>query len=114
MINDEFDELNREAPDAGEEIPPEEARRDVDPRRDADPPANPPPDAMRLLLEGVCNLTRNQANKVIDEGYDSLPEFIYWAHGDVKAWCTGKTKLPPTRGGCLFDDPKIKNIEALA
>ena len=85
MINDEFDELNREEPNAGEDIPPEEVHRDADPRRDADPPTNPPPDAMRLLLEGVCNLTRNQANKVIDEGYDSLPEFIYWSHGDVKA-----------------------------
>ena len=96
MINDEFDELNREEPNAGEDIPPEEACRDADPRRDADPPAILAPDAMRLLLEGVCNLTRNQANKVIDEGYDSLPEFIYWSHGDIKAWCTGKIKLPPT------------------
>ena len=89
-------------------------RRDAAPRRDEDPPVEVPPDAMRLLLEGFYNITRIQATKVIDEGYDSLTEFIYWYHEDVKAWCTGKTKLSPTRGGCSFGDPKIKNIQALA
>ena len=68
---------------------------------------------MRLPLGGVFNLMRNQASKVIDEGYDSLPEFIYWSHEDVKVYCTGKTKLPLTRGGYSFGDHKIKNIQVL-
>ena len=92
MINDEN---NIGDPRAGDDIPPEEARRDPiprhddpDPRREAAPLASPivalPPDAMRLLLKGFCNLTRYQTNKVIEEGHGSLPEFIHWAHEDVK------------------------------
>ena len=69
---------------------------------------------MYLLLEGIYRLTINQANKVINEGYNSLPKFIYWSHEDVRRWCVEKTKLPPTRGGCSFGNPRIKNTQVLA
>ena len=70
MINNEH---NIEDPRAGDDIPSKEALHDPNPRRDdpdprhetappaapiASPVAAPPPDAMLLLLEGVCNLIR--------------------------------------------------------
>ena len=42
-----------------------------------------PPITLWLLLEEVYRFTTNQADKVIEEGYDSITEFIYWCHEDI-------------------------------
>ena len=46
-----------------------------------------PPIKLRLLLEEVCRFTMNQADKVIEEGYELITEFIYWVHEVIRSWC---------------------------
>lgn len=80
---------------------------------DALPPL-PPPVTFLAVLTTVLRLTENQANALIEEGYDSARELCFWNSGDITTWCANKTKLPATRGGCTYGNPRVKAIQAFA
>jgi hypothetical protein len=73
-----------------------------------------PPIDFRGVLQGVLRFTDNQANTLINEGYDSAIELRFWSPEDVKTWASNKTKLPATRGGCGYGDPRVKSLQAFA
>ena len=68
----------------------------------------------RGVLEQILRFTVNQANTLINEGYDTAIELKFWSPEDVKTWASNKTKLPATRGGCGFGDPRVKSLQAFA
>ena len=80
---------------------------------DALPPP-PAPVTFLLVLTDILRLTGNQANALIVEGYDSAQELCFWNSSDIATWCSNKTKLPATRGGCAFGNPRVKAIQAFA
>ena len=74
----------------------------------------PPPPTFRETLTNVCRLGPAQADCLIAEGYDDVAELRNWETDAVDSWCKAKTKLTVNRGGCVFGDPKIRNIQAFA
>ena len=74
----------------------------------------PLPPTFRETLLNVCRLGPLQADCLIDEGYDDVAELRNWEPDAVDSWCKAKTKLARNRGGCVFGDPKIRNIQAFA
>ena len=74
----------------------------------------PVPPTFVDTLTTVNKLGVAQANCLIAEGYDSVDEMRNWEPDSVDTWCKTKSKLSAARGGCVFGDPKIKNIQAFA
>ena len=76
--------------------------------------AQPQPPTFANVLTNVLRFTQNQAETLINEGYDATSELVYWSYDDIKEWCVNKTKLPVNRGGCPYGDPRIRNLQAFA
>jgi hypothetical protein len=73
-----------------------------------------PPVTFVNTLTNILRFTDNQATTLMNEGYDSADELRFWSADDVKAWAVNKTKLPATRGGCPYGDPRVKSLQAFA
>ena len=80
--------------------------------------ANIPPPAIPAtflnLLTDVLRFGDRQANTLITEGYDSIQELRFWDYDDITTWTANKGKLAVNRGGCVYGDPRVKSLQALA
>jgi hypothetical protein len=80
----------------------------------ADLPPAPEPVTFYTVLTDVLRLTENQADALEAEGYDNAQELCFWGTSDIATWCANKAKLPATRGGITFGNPRVKAIQAFA
>lgn len=78
------------------------------------PPEPQVPITFRFVVTDVLRFGVNQATVLIDEGYDSLEELRFWDYDDISKWAANKGKLPLNRGGCVYGDPRVRNLQAFA
>ena len=73
-----------------------------------------PPVTFEDTLLNILRFTANQATTLMEEGYNTANELRFWSADDVKTWAANKTKLPVTRGGCTYGNPRVKSLQAFA
>jgi hypothetical protein len=66
------------------------------------------------LLVNVLRFTTNQATTLINEGYDTLDELLFWDSDDIRTWCHNKSRLTTARGRCPYGDPRVHKLQAYA
>lgn len=68
-----------------------------------------------LLINVLLRFSQDQADTLIAEGYDTPNELRFWELDEIQQWCSNKTKLPATRGGCAYGNPrKVSYLQAYA
>ena len=64
-------------------------------------------------LEQILNYSRSQINTLINDGFESALDVIGWKYKEVKDWCEAKTKLAQNRGGCIYGEVRVRNLQGL-
>ena len=59
-------------------------------------------------------LTETQAQRLSDNGWQALVDFVGFTTDDIEKWCKSTSRSPINRGGCQFSTISVRRICALA
>ena len=79
-------------------------------------PAAGAPKAELDFVQSLINVLRfsaNQAATLIDNGYRSVDDLLYWKYDEIAKWTSAKNKLPVTRGGRTYSQLLTKRLQGL-
>ena len=66
------------------------------------------------LLMNVLGFTENQAQTVIDDGYRTMDDIVFWKYSEVSNWVATKGKQAVNRGGRTYSQLLKRRLQGLA